>query len=63
MSSEDELLEYLIKILEETEAGVDLTPCVNGLIIAGDMISSKKYSDKISAFFGEFNYYRVHLFN
>jgi hypothetical protein len=51
MPSEDELLEYLIKILEETEAGVDLTPCVNGLIIAGDMISSKKYSDKISAFF------------
>jgi hypothetical protein len=56
-------LEHLIKRLEETEAGVDLTPCVNGLIIAEDMISSKKYFDKISAFFGEFNYYRVHLFN
>ena len=51
MSSEDELLEYLIKILEETEAGVGLTLCVNGLIIAGDMISSKKYFDKISTFY------------
>jgi hypothetical protein len=43
MSSEDELLEYLIKILEETEAGIGLTLCVNGLIIAGDMITSKRY--------------------
>jgi hypothetical protein len=53
MSSEDELLEYLIKILEETEAGVGLTLCVNGLIIAGDMISSKKYFEKISAFYND----------
>ena len=53
MSSEDELLEYLIKILEETEAGVGLTLCVNGLIIAGDMISSKKYFDKISTFYND----------
>ena len=53
MSSEDEVLEYLIKILEETEAGVGLTLCVNGLIIAGDMISSKKYFDKISTFYND----------
>ena len=56
-------MEHLIKRLEETDAGVGLTLCVNGLIIAEDMISSKTYSDKISAFFGEFIYYRVHLFN
>ena len=54
MSSEDEVLEYLIKILEETDGGVTLTLCVNGLIIAGEyMISSKKYFDKISAFYND----------
>ena len=50
MSSQDEVLEYLIKRPEETEAGVGLTLCVNGLISAGDMISSNKYFDKISTF-------------
>jgi hypothetical protein len=63
MSSEDELLEYLIKILEETEAGVGLTLCVNGLIIAGDMIGPRHARIKFPLFFGEFKHYRVHLFN
>jgi len=52
-SSQDQLLEDLIIRLEETEEGVGLTLCVNGLIIAGDMISSKKYFDKMSTFFEE----------
>jgi hypothetical protein len=33
----------IIKRLQETDAGFDITPCVNGLIIAGDMITSKRY--------------------
>jgi hypothetical protein len=53
MSSQDEVLEYLLKRLEETDAGISLTLCVNGLIIAGQMISSKKYFDKISTIFNE----------
>jgi hypothetical protein len=52
-SSQDQLLEDLIIRLEETEESVGLTLCVNGLIIAGDMISSKKYFDKMSTFFEE----------
>lgn len=53
MSSQDEVLEYLVKILEETDAGVNLTICVNGSIISGQMISSKRYFDEISTFFNE----------
>ena len=53
MSSQDELLEYLIKRVEAIEAGIAVTLYVNGLIIAGNMISSKKYYDKMSTFFDE----------
>jgi hypothetical protein len=62
-SSQDQLLEDLVIRLEETEQGVGLTLCVNGLIIAGDITSSKKYFDRMSTFFGEFNYYRGHRFD
>lgn len=53
MSSQDEVLEHLIRRLEETDAGINVTLCVNGLIISGQMISSKSYFDKISNFFNE----------
>lgn len=53
MSSQDEVLEHLIRRLEETDAGINVTLCVNGLIISGQMISSKRYFDKISNFFNE----------
>lgn len=50
MSSQDQLLEDLIERLQETEAGVGLALCVNGLILAGDMISSKRYLIKYLIF-------------
>ena len=53
MSSQDEVLEHLIRRLEETDAGINVILCVNGLIISGQMISSKRYFDKISNFFNE----------
>jgi hypothetical protein len=52
-SSQDQLLEDLTIRREKTEAGIGLTLCVNGLILAGDMTSSNKYFDKISTFFEE----------
>ena len=53
MSSHDELLEYLVKRVEVIEASINVILYVNGLIIAGNMISSKKYYDKMSTFFDE----------
>jgi hypothetical protein len=55
MSSQDEVLEYLIKILEETDLGVSLTLCVNGSIISGQMISSKRYFEELSSIYSEKN--------
>jgi hypothetical protein len=54
MSSEfDEVLEHIVKRAEETGAGLGVTLCVNGLIIAGDVIRSARYFDKVSTFFNE----------
>ena len=55
MSSQDEVLEYLVRILEETDTGISLTLSVNGLIISGQMISSKRYFDELSNFYNEKN--------
>lgn len=55
MSSQDEVLEYLVKILEETDAGISLTISVNGSIISGQMISSKRYFEELSNFYDEKN--------
>jgi hypothetical protein len=52
-SSQDQLLEDLTIRLEETEQGVGLTLCINRLVMAGNMTSSKKYFDIMSTFFEE----------
>jgi hypothetical protein len=49
----DEVLEHIVKRAEETDAGLGVTLCVNGLIIAGDVIRSARYFDKAVIFFNE----------
>jgi hypothetical protein len=51
MSSQDEVLEYLVKKVEETGAGSSITLCMNGSIIVGDIMSSKMYYEEMSKFF------------
>ncbi|HEX7259283.1 MAG TPA: hypothetical protein VF242_14605 [Nitrososphaeraceae archaeon] len=41
----DRILEYLVQRVEETGIGFDITLCVNGLVIYGNMIHSKQYYD------------------
>jgi hypothetical protein len=55
MSSQDEVLEYLIKRVEETGLGTSITLSVNGSTISGEMISSKRYFDEMSNYFSEDN--------
>jgi hypothetical protein len=46
-------LEYLVKMLEETDVGLSLTLCVDGSIISGQMISSKRYFEEMSTYFNQ----------
>ena len=41
----DRILEYLVQRVEETGIGFDITLCVNGLVIYGNMIYTKQYYD------------------
>ena len=47
----DELLKYFIQKTEESGPDLDITFCVNGIIVTGILISSKKYYDIMSNFF------------
>lgn len=43
--SSDEVLEYLVQKTEETSIGISVTLTVNGLVIVGELASSKNYYD------------------
>jgi hypothetical protein len=47
MKDNDEILEFLIRKVEETGIGAGITLCMNGLIITGNLIKSKIYYDKM----------------
>src|SRR5215212_4546546 len=49
MNDNDELLEFLLRKVEETGIGAGITLCLNGSIITGNLIKSKIYYDKITA--------------
>ena len=51
MESSDRVLEYLVRKAEETGIGSDITLCVNGLVIYGTIIHSKRYYDLMSESF------------
>jgi hypothetical protein len=53
MSSKDEVLEYLVKMLEETDLSTALTLCVSGSVISGEMISSKRYFEEVSSIYNQ----------
>jgi hypothetical protein len=50
MSSHDEVLEFLVKKVEETGVGAGITLCVNGLIVTGTMIRSQLYYEEMFRF-------------
>jgi hypothetical protein len=50
MSSHDEILEFLVKKVEETGIGLGITLCVNGLVITGTLMRSQLYYDEMSRF-------------
>ena len=50
--SSNEILEYLVKTAEETGLGINITLCVNGLIISGNIIRSKRYYDMMIQIYG-----------
>jgi hypothetical protein len=43
--SSDQVLEYLVQKTEETSIGINITLTINGLVIVGELISSKNYYD------------------
>src|SRR3982751_2550216 len=47
MNDNDELLEFLLRKVEETGIGAGITLCFNGSIITGNLIKSKIYYDKM----------------
>jgi hypothetical protein len=47
MNDNDELLEFLLRKVEETGIGAGITLCLNGSIITGNLIKSKIYYDKM----------------
>jgi hypothetical protein len=53
--SSDEVLEYLVQKTEETSIGISVTLTINGLVILGELISSKNYYDYMSGLFDTFN--------
>jgi hypothetical protein len=46
--SSDQVLEYLVQKTEETSIGINITLTINGLVIVGELISSKNYYDYMS---------------
>ena len=46
--SSDGVLEYLVQKTEETSIGISVTLTINGLVIVGELISSKNYYDYMS---------------
>lgn len=52
--SSDEVLEYLVQKTEETSIGISVTLTINGLVIVGELISSKNYYDYMSGLFEAF---------
>ena len=52
--SSDQVLEYLIQKTEETSIGISVTLTINGLVIVGELISSKNYYDYMSGLFEAF---------
>ena len=51
--SSDQVLEYLVQKTEETSIGINITLTINGLVIVGELISSKNYYDYMSGLFEE----------
>ena len=51
--SSDKVLEFLVRQCEETGLGYGITLCVNGLVVYGNMIPSKKYYDSMENMFKE----------
>jgi hypothetical protein len=47
MNDNDDLLEFLLRKVEETGIGAGITLCLNGSIITGNLIKSKIYYDKM----------------
>ncbi len=47
MKDNDEILEFLIRKVEETGIGAGMTLCMNGSILTGNLIKSKIYYDKM----------------
>jgi hypothetical protein len=52
--SSDEVIEYLVQKTEETSVVSSITLTINGLVIVGELISSKNYYDYISGLFKAF---------
>ena len=52
--SSDGVLEYLVQKTEETSIGISVTLTINGLVIVGELISSKNYYDYMSGMFEAF---------
>jgi hypothetical protein len=52
--SSDGVLEYLVQKTEETSIGTSVTLTINGLVIVGELISSKNYYDYMSEMFEAF---------
>jgi hypothetical protein len=50
MSSHDEILEFLVKKVEETGVGFNITLCMKGLIVTGVLMRSKLYYEEMSKF-------------
>jgi hypothetical protein len=46
--SSDQVLEYLVQKTEVTSIGINITLTINGLVIVGELISSKNYYDYMS---------------
>jgi hypothetical protein len=51
--SSDQVLEYLVQKSEETSIGINITLTINGLVIVGELISSKNYYDYMSGLLEE----------
>jgi hypothetical protein len=47
MNDNDELLEFLLRKVEETGIGAGITLCFTGSIITGNLVKSKIYYDKM----------------
>ena len=51
--SNDEILEYVIQKVEETNIGPSVTLAIGGLVVVGGLVSSKLYYDYLSSLFDD----------